>query len=176
MEYRELHTNELNRQLFEKFERHQKVTQCLRKINEKWIVKDVPFIDQWSEEDYKQLIECLKNTLKTDGIVYGAFSEDTLKGFVSVESEFLGQTHEYLDLSSLHVSEDMRGYGIGKRLFQMAAQWAKIHGAKKLYISAHSAVESQAFYKAMGCVEALEYNQKHVEEEPCDCQLEYILS
>ena len=44
--------------------------------------------------------------------------------------------------------------------------------AKKLYISAHSAVESQAFYKAMGCVEAEEYNAEHVEKEPYDCQLE----
>ena len=42
----------------------------------------------------------------------------------------------------------------------------------KLYISAHSAVESQAFYKAMGCVEAEVYHQGHVEEEPYDCQLE----
>lgn len=175
MEYRELQTKEIDRQLFKKFERHQKVTQCWRKINGKWIIKDVPFIDQWSEEDYKQLIECLKNTLKTDGIVYGAFLDNTLKGFASVENEFLGQTHEYLDLSSLYVSEDMRGHGIGKRLFQMAAQWAKTHGAKKLYISAHSAVESHAFYKAIGCTEALEYDQRHVEKEPCDCQLEYVL-
>lgn len=175
MEYRELKGKEIDRQLFEKFERHQKVTQCWRKINGKWIIKDIAFIDQWSEDDYNQLIECLKNTLKTDGIVYGVFSEDTLKGFVSVENEFIGKNQEYLDLSSIHVSEDMRGHGIGKILFKMAAKWAKAQGAKKLYISAHSSVESQAFYKAMGCTEALEYNQKHVEKEPCDCQLEYVL-
>lgn len=175
MEYREIHIKEIERQLFKNFERHQKVTQCWRKINGEWVIKDVPFIDQWSEENYKQLIECLKNTLNTGGIVYGAFLDDTLKGFVSVESELLGQFHEYLELSSLHVSEDMRGHGIGKRLFHMASQWAKTHGAKKIYISAHSAVESQAFYKAMGCTEALEYDQKHVEKEPCDCQLECIL-
>jgi hypothetical protein len=48
-------------------------------------------------------------------------------------------------------------------------------GAQKLYISAHSSQESQAFYKAMGCVEAMEYNKRLVSEEPCDCQLEYNL-
>ncbi|MFD3157326.1 GNAT family N-acetyltransferase [Haloimpatiens sp. FM7330] len=175
MEYRKLQTEEIDRQLFEKFERYQKVTQCWRKIDGKWIVKDVPFIDQWNEEDYNQLIKCLKNTLQTNGILYGAFSDDILKGFVSVENGFIGKNQEYFDLSSIHVSEDMRGNGIGKKLFKMAAQWARTHGAKKLYISAHSAVESQAFYKAMGCIEALEYNQKHVEKEPCDCQLEYVL-
>ena len=52
------------------------------------------------------------------------------------------------------------------------SEWAKQKGAKKLYISAHSAVESQAFYKSMGCVEAEVYNKKHVEDEPYDCQLE----
>ena len=80
-----------------------------------------------------------------------------------------------MDLSSIHVSEDMRGHGIGKQLFQLAAAWAKSNGAKKLYISAHSAVESQAFYHAMGCVEAMEYKKEHVEQEPYDRQLEYWL-
>lgn len=46
------------------------------------------------------------------------------------------------------------------------------NGAKKLYISAYSAVESQSFYKAMGCMEAQVYNMEHVEKEPYDCQLE----
>lgn len=59
--------------------------------------------------------------------------------------------------------------------FLAAKEWGKAQGAKKLYISAHSAVESQAFYKAMGCVEAQVYNQMHVEQEPCDCQLECVL-
>ena len=47
--------------------------------------------------------------------------------------------------------------------------------AEKLYISAHSAVESQAFYKSLGCVEASEYSPYHVSREPFDCQLELIL-
>lgn len=95
-----------------------------------------------------------------------------MKGFVSAESELFGGEQKYLDLSSIHVSEDMRGQEIGKALFLEAKQWAKERGAKKLYISAHSAVESQAFYKVMGCVEAQVYHQKHVEDEPYDCQLE----
>lgn len=36
-------------------------------------------------------------------------------------------------------------------------------------------VESQAFYKRMGCVEAAEYDRAHIEKEPCDCQLECAL-
>ena len=92
-----------------------------------------------------------------------------------MSSEKIGAKKEYMDLTNIHVSEDMRRREIGKELFEEAVFWAKKQGAEKLYISAHSAVESQAFYKAMGCVEAKQYQQKHVEEEPFDCQLEYSL-
>ena len=98
-----------------------------------------------------------------------------MKGFVSVEPVLFGGAHRYLDLSSLHVSEEARKMGIGRALFLAAKEWAKEKGAKKLYISAHSAVESQAFYKAMGCVEAELYHKEHVEKEPFDCQLECVL-
>ncbi|MBE5967066.1 MAG: GNAT family N-acetyltransferase [Lachnospiraceae bacterium] len=172
MKYLKLKTDEINRELFSHFQRHQTVTLCWRKIDEKWCIKDDPFTDDWTEEEYNELVTCLKDTAASGGVVFGAFSDQTLKGFTSVEAPLFGSNREYLDLSSIHVSEDMRGKGIGKELFQLAKTWAKEHGAKKLYISAHSAVESQAFYHAMGCVEAQEYNPYHVQKEPYDCQLE----
>lgn len=171
-QYRILTSEEINTKLFGGFIRRQVVTKCYRKMNGKWVIKDDPFIDDWSEEDYKVLISCLKNTVKTGGFVYGAFYKGILKGFVSVESDIFDKEQGYMDLSCIHVSEDMRGKGIGKALFLDAKEWAKEKGAKKLYISAHSAVESQAFYKKMGCVEAEVYNKEHVEKEPFDCQLE----
>ena len=88
-----------------------------------------------------------------------------------IHPAFIGASYLSL-IHILHVSEDMRGKGIGRTLFRSAMDWARERGAAKLYISGHSAVESQAFYRAMGCVEAREYNQSHVEKEPCDCQLE----
>lgn len=33
----------------------------------------------------------------------------------------------------------------------------------------------QAFYRALGCVEAQVYNKEHVEKEPYDCQMECVL-
>ena len=172
IEYKKLVEDEINRELFSHFIRHQTVVKCWRRDNGEWVIKDAPFIDDWSEADYKRLISCLKNTVATGGFVYAAFHDYTLKGFVSVEPELFGGEHEYIDLSSIHVSEDMRGKGIGTALFLAAKDWAKARGAKKLYISAHSAVESQAFYHKMGCVEAALYNQSHVDAEPYDCQLE----
>ena len=173
--YRELCEDEISRELFQDFIRSQRVEQCWRKEEGKWVIKPDPFVDDWSEEDYQFLVACLKRTAGTGGFVYAAFCRGSLKGFASVEPEMSGGEERYLDLSSLHVSEDMRGKGLGRELFLAACRWAKEKGAGKLYISGHSAVETQAFYKAVGCVEAKVYNKKHVEAEPYDCQLEYSL-
>ena len=172
--YRTLCKQEINRELFRHFIRRQVVEKCLRRKDGRWEVQEDPFIDDWSEEDYKTLVACLQNTLSTGGFVYGAFCGEKLKGFASVEGALFGGENWYLDLSCIHVSADMRGNG--RTLFFAAKDWAREKGAAKLYISAHSAVESQAFYKAMGCVEAKQYNLRHVEQEPFDCQLECALS
>ena len=173
--YRELCLEEVNRPLFFYFQRRQNVTKCWRKVNGEWMIKDIAFIDDWTEQEYNELITYLKYIIQIEGVVIGAFLEEQLKGFASVEPQLFGSHTQYMDLSHIYVSEDMRRKGIGKGLFQKVTDYARIHGARKLYISAHSAVESQAFYPSMGCMEAEEYNLLHVEKEPCDCQLEYRL-
>ena len=173
--YREIAREEISRELFAHFHRRQVVTDCWRRENGEWVVRPDPFIDDWSEKDYQFLVRCLQNTLGTGGLVLGAFRERRLKGFASVESGLFGGENRYMDLSCIHVSEELRGQGAGRELFRRAMDWARAHGAGKLYISAHSAVESQAFYRAMGCVEAGEYDPFHVEKEPCDVQMEYPL-
>lgn len=173
--YRTICADEICRELFCGFIRHQDVVRCWRRENGAWVIKDDPFIDDWSEPDYAFLISCLKNTADTGGFVYAAFCDGLLKGFVSVEPDLFGGAQGYLDLSSIHVSEDMRHKGIGKMLFLAAKRWAREKGAKKLYISAHSAVETQDFYSAMGCAAAQVPDQHHMEAEPFDCQLECVL-
>ena len=69
MEYREIAPGELDRALFRHFERRQEVTKCRRRENGAWVVRDAPFIDDWSEADYAFLVQCLQNTLATGGIV-----------------------------------------------------------------------------------------------------------
>ena len=175
IEYRDLKELEINMGLFDSFNRRQVVTDCWRRENGQWVIRHAPFIDDWSTEDYHVLIECLKDTVTAGGFVQGAFVEGRLKGFVAVLPEIFGGENRYVDLASIHVSQDMRGQGIGTTLILKAKEWARQQGAGKLYISAHSAAESQAFYRIMGCVEAKLYHQKHVEEEPFDCQLELEL-
>ncbi|MCI8464764.1 MAG: GNAT family N-acetyltransferase [Lachnospiraceae bacterium] len=172
IKYRNLNAEEITPELFCAFKRRQEVTDCWRKENGTWVIKRAPFIDDWGKDEYEILVHCLKHTAETGGFVCGAFLNQELKGFVSVEGGLTGSCLQYMDLSSIHISQDVRGQGIGRQLFSMAKNFAKKRNAKKLYISAHSAVETQAFYRAMGCKEAEEYDQAHVEKEPYDCQLE----
>lgn len=173
--YKPLITEEIKIDLFAHFYRRQKVTECYRNIDGVWQIKECPFIDDWTLADYQELTSYLQHTLQTNGYVLGAFLDGKLKGFISVELCFFGKNHDYLDLSSLHVSNDMRHQGVGKALFQSAKSWAKKQGARKLYISSHSAIETQSFYQAMGCVDAIEINEMHVMNEPFDRQLECLL-
>ena len=173
---RKLEKKELTRERFAQFHRRQVGTKGRRKTAAGWVILEPPFGDDWTEEEYLLLVQCLRNTLDTGGVVFGDFEDGALKGFASVEAEFTGSRGQYLELTCIHVSEEYRGRGIGRKLMDNAKRWAREAGAERLYISAHSAVESQAFYDAMGYREAEEYNPLCVEKEPCDCQLECELT
>lgn len=114
-------------------------------------------------------------TISKNGVVIGAFKEDRLVGFVSVENELLGMDKNYIQLSEIHVTEELRGKGIGKGLFKKACMEAASRNGKKLYISAHSSKETQEFYRGLGCRDAEEVNKNLQDLEPCDCQMEFVL-
>ena len=173
--YYVLTQKDINLELFSNFDRYQEVTKCWRKENNKWILKDISFTEQWDQDNYKSLVKEFINTIENGGTVFGVFKDDVLIGFASLENDFFGSNKQYLQLSAMHVSYNYRGKGIGKELFDLISKKAKEMGAKKLYISSHSSKETVAFYKSMGCKEAVEYNKELVEKEPYDCQLEYIL-
>ena len=63
---------QITRELFQDFERHQKVTKCWQKEWGIWALKDVCFVEEWNESQYQFLVECLKNTVNTkkQGITY----------------------------------------------------------------------------------------------------------
>lgn len=140
--------------LFVGFVRRQQVKRCWRKESGRWVLKDIAFLDDWSPADYTHLLQKLRAILLSGGAVLAAFDGKILAGFAAVTNEPFGPAEEYLQLSELNVSQPLRGQGIGRELFHLACEQARIRGAQKLYLSAHSAEETQAFYRAMGCVEA----------------------
>ncbi len=162
-------------ELFAGFDRFQEVKRCWRKVEGQWVLKDVPFTEDWTPEDYRLLCRKLFRCVEAGGAVWGAFAAGALKGFACVEGKPIGSRGQYAVLAELHVSRDCRRQGLGRALFEKAVESARKLGVEKLYISAMSAEESQAFYRGMGCVEAEEYDPYHVKLEPCDCQMEYKL-
>lgn len=135
-----------------------------------------PFVDNWDEQTRIEIVEQdFKHCLLGGGSVICGEHDGKIVAFSSLTRQLFGSRSQYVDLMQLHVSFDYRGRGLGKALFAECVSQAKAWGAGKLYISAHSAEETVAFYRAAGCVDALEVNAEHVEREPFDCQLEYVL-
>ena len=177
LETRKLTLNDLKPTLLQHFNRYQEVQHCLRFENGKWVLKEIPFVEQWDAELKEEIVTSdFVNYLKSGGFLWGAFnSNNEMIAFATLLSNFFGSKNQYLQLMQLHVSYEYRGTGIGKELFQLCSQRAKQLGAEKLYISAHSAEESQLFYEILGYVDALEINEKIVEHEPYDRQMEFVI-
>ena len=83
-----------------------------------WCIKDIAFVDDWTKKDYENLVKSLRKNILEGGMVYGAFTEGCLKGFLSVSGTLFGTHKEYLDLMEIYVSEELRGRGVGTKLFQ----------------------------------------------------------
>jgi len=160
---------------FSKFNRYQQVKRCWRKEDGKWRLADIPFTEDWNDAKKAVVIDSLRRGVQQGGVLIAALSSDDIIGFSSISNQLFGARLEYIQLEMLHVSYEFRNRGIGKDLFRAICSAARELSVKKLYISAHSSEDSQAFYKSIGCVEAVELNQKLFEAEPFDVHMEYIL-
>ena len=161
--------------LLSDFNRYQEVKRCWRKENGEWQLKDIAFVENWDDERKQNEVEDFIRCIESGGVVLGAYEDSTLIGFSSIKNHLFGRRGDYIRLEMLHVSFEFRNKGIGKQLFIQICESAKMLGAKKLYITAHSSEETQAFYNAVGCRETLELNQSFYEKEPFDCHIEYDL-
>ena len=157
------------------FVRHQQVSECWRNVEGQWELLPIEFEENWSVGECQEIAADVAFHMEKDQSAIGAFDGGEVIGFITVAHNIFGNTAKYVELVCFQVSEPYRGKGIGKALFIQACEEARRLGADKLYISAHSSKESQAAYKALGCVHATEINRKLAEEEPCDVQLEYVL-
>ncbi|CAM3165464.1 GNAT family N-acetyltransferase [Paenibacillus lupini] len=174
---KELSINDLTPNLLQHFNRYQEVRRCWRREHDEWVLKEISFIEQWDEILKQEIVrEDFRSCIHSGGTVWGVFDgANRMIAFASLLSDFFGSSNQYLQLMQIHVSYEHRGRGIGKKLFELCAEKAKAMGAAKLYISTHSSEESQVFYHKIGCMDAIEVNQKLAEHEPYDRQMEFVL-
>ena len=157
------------------FIRHQVVKECWRNVDGQWKLLPIAFVEEWSLDKCRAEAAEIMKDHHGKRIDYGAFQRTELLGYITIGTERMGTKKQYVQLIAFQVSEPFRGRGVGRKLFAKAVETAKEYGAQKLYISAHSSRESQAAYKALGCVHAVEIIPQIAEEEPCDVQLEYTV-
>ena len=174
--YRKLESSDFNDDLLDYYDRYQEITKMWWAEGDQKVVKEVRFVENWSKEKKQNevLLE-LKEIARDGGYVYGAYDDTNLIGFAALGGDFLDEHQEYIQVIQMQVSFGYRGNGIGKRLFQSCIDQALLLGARKLYISGHPSIETQAFYTKLGCVDAVWVDSRLKALEPHDCHLEYVL-
>ena len=130
----------------------------------------------WPPAEPEHYTPILLDCYERGGMFWGAFENDMLVGVSILESKFIGTQHDTLQLKFLHVSRDYRKQGLGRTLFNIATEKAKMLGAKKLYISATPSENTVNYYLRLGCVLATETDPELFALEPEDIHLEYVIS
>lgn len=171
----QLNTNNFNENSLDGFILKQRVTNCWRKINGEYQLLPVCYTEEWNLCERKQMAQKIISAIRCKATAIAAFIDNSVVGFALLSNYLFGNEKKYIDLAEFYVSEPYRRNGIGKLLFDKICLEARRLGARKLYISAHSAEESIAAYKKYGCVLAEEPDIAHIDKEPFDLQLEYDL-
>ena len=175
IEYRQLSPEEIPDSLLINFGRQQETHRVLAMVNGQLIEKEDHFIDVWDESRLIEVAGELRDCAQAGGIVLGAFETKKCIGFSSILPDRFGSRDQYCELTLCHVTEELRGKGIGREIFRRICAIAKSKNTEKLYLSTHPSIETQAFYRAMGCVLAEEVNPEILSREPLDIQLEKSL-
>ena len=174
--YRPLTAENFGKYSLDGFVRRQQVTECWRREQGALVLKPIAFTEDWSLEERRERAERILRAVGEGGAAFGAVVEQQVIGYVLLNG-VAGSTHQLLKLDSFHVSEPYRRRGIGRHLFDLACGEARRRGYRGLYISACSARETQAAYRAYGCVPApaAEIDPASAAEEPCDIQMIRLL-
>lgn len=173
--YRDVTPEDIAAGVLDDFVRHQVVTKCWRPTPEGWALLPIAFVDDWDGPTRQNRAQRLQALPAQGGRVIGAFEGRALRGYIALNRQSPDCPEDTLEVLSFHVSEPFRHQGIGGRLFALAVAEGRRRGARRLYISAHSAMESQAAYRKYGCAVTEAPLPSAVKKEPCDVQMEYLL-
>lgn len=174
--YRQLALDDISPDILKHFNRYQEVKKKWEKKDGEWALINSPHIlKNWDITTKQQVVmkDCTES-ICSGGCLWGAFDNEKLIGFCAISHNPIGSKEQYMQLRQIHVSYEYRGKGIGRKLFSLCSEAMKNCAAKKLYIVANPSEESQAFYRAMGCVDAEEIISELFEDE-YDVHMEYFL-
>lgn len=171
----ELTPEQLVHGLLSSYSRRQEVTRVYRYVEGQRVVKDLYFVEDWDEKEKDDHVDEMIEVVSKGGNAFVIYVDEDIKGFALLADAFIGPEGTYLQLLEFHISSDVRGVSMGSQLFFAIKEKAGARGAKKLYISSHSAIETVGFYEKVGAVKALWRYERQVALEPCDLQLECVI-
>lgn len=154
----------------------QYIKHAWRVVNDKRELVELNYQSDGYPEGFDHHHEALRQTLIKDGFAIGAYHQDQLIGFASLNKDIFGSQYKHVLLDQMFISKAFRNQGIGKKLMSFCIEQAKIWQVDKIYICAGSSEDTIAFYKKLGCIEAIEINQKLYEDDPRDIQLEFDIT
>jgi predicted N-acetyltransferase YhbS len=127
----------------------------------------------WPPGESEASTRLLENCYDHGGWFYGLFDDNRLVGVAVLESRFIGRPRDQLQLVFLHVGYGYRDRGLGRGLFDLAADEARRRGARRLYISATPSEHTIGFYLGLGCAVTAEPDPELLALEPEDIHLTY---
>ena len=107
------------------------------------------------------------------GWLYGLFDGEQIVGIAILDTRFLGNAKDLLQLKFLMVSRDYRGKGLGQEIYRLAMDEARRRGADGLYISATPSEHTVHFYQRLGCTLIDDPDPELYKLEPEDIHLEH---
>ncbi|MDR2747907.1 MAG: GNAT family N-acetyltransferase [Treponema sp.] len=173
IEYKELGIDDIHSNILDYYNRYHEVKKCYRNENGKWVIKKIEYVEDWDKDKKENIIKDFSKIINNGGYIFGAYEDNKLIGFAVLVNKKFGSRKQYILLDNMQVSFGYRNRGIGKKLFELCVKRVKETGIEKIYISAHTAEETQAFYLNIGCIDTEEINRELAEKEPYDRQMEY---
>jgi len=186
---RAMQVEDLHIHMMDEFDRHQEITYEMRKNGrvkklrgprvEDWDARNQGFVRTFIYHVY------IRQFYGGEPTVFAAFRGGQVAGFavwryIANDPRYLkakkGGEQDCAILDSLFVSRESRRMGLGRQLFGLCAAAARAEGARMLYISAEPAVETQAFYRSVGCVPTKTDLGRVTRSPKRDIPLEYSLA
>lgn len=169
IEIRQLTADIFSEDMLDNYNRKHEVKKVWRGKNCEYVLTEQPYTEDWDLARKRSVARMIG---RPDYITYIAQQDGRVVGFIGLKRTLVGKR---MILDMMHVSADLRGRGLGRKLFQMGIQEARQAGAEELYISACSSEETIAFYRAMGAELTDRPIPEIAEDEPFDLQMTYVI-
>lgn len=169
IEIKRLTADIFSEDMLDNYNRKHEVKKVWRKTDGEYVLVEQPYTEDWDLARKRSVARMIG---RPDYITYIAQQDGRVVGFIGLKRTLVGKR---MILDMMHVSADLRGQGLGRKLFQMGIQEARQAGAEELYISACSSEETIAFYRAMGAELTDRPIPEIAEDEPFDLQMTYVI-